>query len=145
MQQQPQFTKDQRNFLALEFHKRRGTRDFKAGLIRDFQTKFPTARTPSTNTLKRIWQKQVDLGTVLNCNSKASPGNTHSGRVKSSTTLVMKNDFKAVLDWDCVKREVHLSIPGSVKEALVHFQHEMQQVTNQPLYQPMVQQFSKQN
>ena len=33
----PQFRKEERNFLMMEFHKRKGGRDFLPGLIQDFQ------------------------------------------------------------------------------------------------------------
>ena len=55
-----QFTKDERNFIALEYHKRKDGYGFKAGLIRDFQAKFPTARIPGKNILKKIRKKQMN-------------------------------------------------------------------------------------
>ena len=36
------------------------------------------------------------------------------------------------MDWDYQKREVHLSMPGYVKEALKRFQHELTKIQNQP-------------
>ena len=99
-----QFTKDERNFIALEYHKRKDGYGFKAGLIRDFQAKFPTARVPGTNNLKRIWKKQLNHGTVLNLNSKTSPGQTFSGR-RTTTTPAMKTAVKTVLDRDVQKRD----------------------------------------
>ena len=36
------------------------------------------------------------------------------------------------LDWDYIKREVHLSIPGYVQDALVRFKHELRKLTHQP-------------
>ena len=102
---QAQFSKDVRNFLAHEYHKRKDHYGFKAGLVRDFQAKFPNARVPGKNTLTWIWQKQMDHGTVLNCNSKTSPGQNCSGRSRTSTTPAMKTAVKAVLDRDAVKRE----------------------------------------
>ena len=36
------------------------------------------------------------------------------------------------LDWDYKKRQVHLSMPGYVNEALTQFQHEMRKLKDQP-------------
>ena len=79
MPPQAQFSLAQRNFLAFEYHKRKGTNNFKAGIERDFLAKFPGARVPGKDQMRRIWVKQMGKGTVNNCNSKSSPGDTHSG------------------------------------------------------------------
>ena len=34
------------------------------------------------------------------------------------------------LDWDYIKRAVHLSIPGYVKDALIRFKHELRKLTH---------------
>ena len=57
MAQRPQFTVQQRNFLVLEYHKRRGTRNFKNQLVQDFVEKFPDTRVPSKNVMKKMWEK----------------------------------------------------------------------------------------
>ena len=44
----PQFTMQQRNFLVFEYHKNKGTRDFKDQILSNFQAKFPGVRQPST-------------------------------------------------------------------------------------------------
>ena len=44
---------------------------------------FPDARIPSRTAVYKIYLKFNTKGTVLNCNSKASPGTTHSGRKKN--------------------------------------------------------------
>lgn len=36
------------------------------------------------------------------------------------------------LDWDYKKREVHMSIPGYVKEAFARFKHILRKTTDQP-------------
>ena len=95
---------DQRNFLALEYHKRKGTNNFKGGIVQDFLARFPGARTPSKNTLKNIWRKQLDKGTVNNCNSKSSPGDTHSGRPTTQRTAPNIAAVKAVMDRDATKQ-----------------------------------------
>ena len=100
----PQYTMEQRNFLAMEYHKKKGTRGFKDELIQDFLTKFPNARRPSTNHLQNIWSKQIMKGTVLNCNSKSSPGITHSGRRRTVRTDPNKRRVKQVMDRDAVKQ-----------------------------------------
>ena len=78
---------EERNFLMIEYHKRKGGRDFLPGLIRDFQAQFPATRAPTPKTIRAILKKQVEKGTVLNCNSANSPGATHSGR-RRTTRLI---------------------------------------------------------
>ena len=36
------------------------------------------------------------------------------------------------IDWDYVKRQVHLSMPGYCKEALTRFKHKLRKVNDQP-------------
>ena len=99
----PQFGKDERNFLMMEFHKRKGTRDFLPGLIQDFQAQFPGTRAPPPKTIRAIYKKQVAKGTVLNCNSVSSPGDTHSGRRRTTRTDQNKQAVKALMDRDAPK------------------------------------------
>ena len=42
MPPRPQFSQPQWSFLAMEFHRRRGTKNFLPGLLVDFAAKFPT-------------------------------------------------------------------------------------------------------
>ena len=86
MPPRPQFTMPQRNFLAFEYHKMKGKKKFKAEILRRFRLKFPGVRDPGTHQMKRIWEKQMLKGTVNNCNSKSSPGATHSGRTRTVRT-----------------------------------------------------------
>ena len=72
----PQFSVDERNFLCLEYHKRKGHRDFLPGLLEEFSVKFPEARIPAHSTVRKIYSKQMRNGTVVNCNSKSSPGDS---------------------------------------------------------------------
>ena len=95
-----QFDQPQRSFLTLEFHKRRGTRDFLPGLLADFAAQFPGARVPSRQAISDMHKKFVTLGTINNVNSKSSPGASHSGRPKTSTSDQNKQRVKAVLDRD---------------------------------------------
>jgi len=99
----PQFSMDQRNFLAFEYHKRRGTRDFHPQLLQDFAAIFPVARIPSKNQVRNIWKKQMTKGTINNCNTKASPGVTHSGRPRTARTQANNVRVKAVMDRDSTK------------------------------------------
>ena len=46
--------------------------NFKSALLDNFQARFPGKRRPGKNQLQRIWQKQILLGSVNNCNSKTS-------------------------------------------------------------------------
>jgi inhibitor of nuclear factor kappa-B kinase subunit alpha len=100
----PQFSLEQRNFLMLEYHKRRGTMDFLPGLIADFQAEFPGARIPALSTIRKIYKKQKGKGTVLNCNSAKSPGDSNSGRRRTSRTPENKEAVKEVMDRDAPKR-----------------------------------------
>ena len=81
-----QFDMEHRNFLMMEYHKRKGYRDFLHPLLQDFRAKFPGVRLPATSTIRRIFKKQSEKGTVLNCNSASSPGDTHSGRRRTVRT-----------------------------------------------------------
>ena len=69
MPPRPQFTMAQRNFLAFEYHKLKGKKKFKSEILQKFRLKFPGVRVPGTHQMKRIWEKQMLLGTVNNCNS----------------------------------------------------------------------------
>ena len=109
MPPQAQYTKDQRNYLVLEYHRRRGTRDFKPQLVIDFRAKFPGARAPGKDTMKRMWEKQIKLGTILNCNSITSPGDTHSGRPRTSRTPTHMVWVKTVMDRDAPKVKIILN------------------------------------
>ena len=70
-------------------------------LTNDFQAKFPTARVRDQTTIRRIWKKQIENVTVLN--SKESPGETYSGRKKTSTDTATRDRVKQVLDRDALK------------------------------------------
>ena len=110
MPPQAQYTKDQRNYLVLEYHKRRGTKGFKPQLVLDFLVRFPRARAPGKNTIKRLWEKQTEKGTILNCNSMTSPGETHSGRPRTSRTPTNMARVKTVMDRDAPKVKIMLNI-----------------------------------
>ena len=99
-----QYSREQRNFLALEFYRRRGTRNFFPGLLTDFQNRYPGARQPAESTVRRLCAKQLSLGTVNNCNSKSSPGASYSGRPRTKRTPPNAQEVKNVLDRDKNKR-----------------------------------------
>ena len=88
----------------MEFHRRRGTKNFLPGLPADFAAQFPDARVPSERVIRDLHKKFLALGRINNKNSKSSPGVTHSGRPKSSTSDQNKQRVKVVLDRDRVKR-----------------------------------------
>ena len=90
MPPRPQYSRQQRNFLVLEHHKRRGTRNCHTLLVRDYLAMFPGSRTPSKQAVRNMWRKQNELGTVNNCNSKVSPGDSHSHRELSELLLSSK-------------------------------------------------------
>ena len=83
---------------------RKGTKNFIPGLLTDFQNKFPGARVPDPTTICRLCRKQLAKGTVNNCNSKASPGPTHSGRPRTARTPPNAQEVKNVLDRDKIKQ-----------------------------------------
>ena len=74
MPPRPQFDQPQRSFLAMEFHKRRGTKNFVPGLLADFAVQFPGARVPSRRAISDMHKKFFALGTINNVNSASSPG-----------------------------------------------------------------------
>ena len=84
--------------MVFEYHKRKATRDFVSILINDFLTKFPGARKPGKNAIRDMWLKQMFLGTVNNCNSKASPGDTHSGIPRTQRVQPVISSVKQVID-----------------------------------------------
>ena len=104
MPPRPQFTREQRNFILLEYAKRRGGRNFFQGIMADFQLKFPGVRIPDKKTVRNLYNKQVKNGTVNNCNSKSSPGDSHSGRPRSGRSPQNIADVKVVMDRDATKR-----------------------------------------
>ena len=103
MPPRPQFTRDERNFLAFEYHKHKGTRCFRDKVLDAFVAKFPGARRPSINQMRDVWKKQFKNGTVNNCNSKSSPGETHSGRPKTARSPPNIQAVKDKCDRDAQK------------------------------------------
>ena len=103
MPPRPQFDQPQRSYLAMEFHKLRGKRDFLPGLLAGFAAQFPGARVPSRQAISDMHKKFFLLGTINNVNSASSPGASHSGRPKTSTSDQNKQRVKAVMDRDRVK------------------------------------------
>ena len=69
-----QFDQPQRLFLAMKFHKLRGTRDFVPGQLADFAVQFPGARVPSWRAISDMHKKFFALGTINNENSASCPG-----------------------------------------------------------------------
>ena len=59
-------------FSIARITQKKGVRGFKSALLDNFQARFPGTRRPGKNQLQRIWQKQILLGSVNNCNSKTS-------------------------------------------------------------------------
>ena len=104
MPPRPQLTRDQRNFVLLEYAKKKGGKNFFQGLFAAYQVKFPGARVPDETTVRRLYQKQKQNGTVNNCNSKSSPGASYSGRRRSGRSPQNIAGAKAVMDRDATKR-----------------------------------------
>ena len=53
--------------------------------------------------MKKIWEKQMKLGTVNNCCSKVSPGDSYSGRPKSARSNENVERVRATMDRDALK------------------------------------------
>ena len=102
-----QYSAEQRNFILIEYVKEKtksktGTKDFYNKVIiilnsicifklnlqvkASFQAKYPGSPVQEKPTIRRIFLKQNKHFTLHNLNSKASPGDTHSGRRKSART-----------------------------------------------------------
>ena len=73
-QPRPQFTMEQRNFLALEYHKHKGTRNFKDQLLADFQAKFPGVRVPGKNIMAKILKKQMERVQLITVTARTALG-----------------------------------------------------------------------
>ena len=99
----PQYTMQQRNFLAHEYHKRKGSNNFKHQFIADCMVKFPGAGISNKNTIGKIWTNQLEKGTVNNCNRKSSHGDSFSGRPRTARTPANTVLVKGVMDRDAVK------------------------------------------
>ena len=100
----PQFTKEQRNFLMLEYHKRKGKQNFYPSLFDDYELCFPEARVPAKSTIRDLLKKQAEKGIILNCYKASSPGDSHSGRRYTVNTPENIEAVKAVLDRDKDKK-----------------------------------------
>ena len=100
-----QFMPSERNFLVLEYHKKRdrGRQGFFDEILVDFQQKFPTSRIPSKRAIIKMHKKQMEKGTVPNTNSKSSPGASHSGRRKTARSPQNVAAVKNVMDRDSAK------------------------------------------
>ena len=78
----------------------KGTMNFLPRLLEGFAENFPQCgRVPSKNAIRKMYAKQNKFGTVLNTNSKVSPG-PHSGLRPPVRTAENLDRVKAVLDRD---------------------------------------------
>ena len=59
-----QYTPQQRAFMAAQYNRRSGTRDFVPLIVRDFLIRFPGAMPPSKQTILRQ-AKKLDLHATL--------------------------------------------------------------------------------
>ena len=100
--------------MVLEYHKKRGTRGFKDEIVADFLVKFPGSKIPSKNAIHKMWEKQIRLGTVNNCNSKQSPGDSFCGRTRTVRTEETVQEVKEKMDRDSLK------VMGDVNYSLVN-------------------------
>ena len=99
----PQFTPEQRNCLVMGYGKYKGTQGFFPILAQEFEEKFPGVQIPHRSNIIRMYNKQMSSYTTHNLNSKSSPGVTHSGRPKTSTSPDIVNSVKQVFDRDSLK------------------------------------------
>ena len=56
-----------------------------------------------SSSVHRLYRKLKDKGTINNLNSAASPGQTHSGRPRTSRTPPKCQEVKNVMDRDSTK------------------------------------------
>ena len=68
----PQYTAKMRTFMAVEYNKRAGTRDFVDGIIQDFVARYPGRAPPSQRTILRQAKKLDTFSTLHNLNSKVT-------------------------------------------------------------------------
>ena len=78
----PQFTPQQRLCLAQSHNKHKGTRNCYTKVVQDFAAKFPGVAAPTAKNVRKMALKLANHQTLHNLNSKASPGQSHSGRPK---------------------------------------------------------------
>ena len=98
-----QLTPEQRNCLVMAYERNKGKFKFMTAVTTDYQQKFPGAKVPHINTIKNVHNKQMKYFTTHNLNSKASPGDTHSGRPRTVRTPPNLQAEKDVLDRDSAK------------------------------------------
>ena len=106
----PQFSCQQRIFLAFEYHKHKGTCGFQNHILVDFQDKFPGVRVPTAKTMNRIREKQMLHGTVNNCDDKKSPSSCNSGRKFIDKIARNKVRVKNIMGMDAVKHMGDLAV-----------------------------------
>ena len=66
----PHYTTEQRTFMAVEYDRNQGTRNFMKDLIGEFQVRYPGAIPPSRMTVYRQFMKLEHFYTLHNINSK---------------------------------------------------------------------------
>ena len=67
-----QYTPQQRTFMAIEYYKNFGTRDFMDDIIADFVARYPGAIPPSRKTIWRQAKHLDHFSTLHNLNSKVN-------------------------------------------------------------------------
>ena len=77
-----QFTDEQHNFIFAKKISLNKPYGGYALLCAAFEERFPGVNPPSDQTVRNIVRKQNAHYTVKNLNSKASPGPSHSGRLR---------------------------------------------------------------
>ena len=82
----PQYSAQQRNFLMIEYAKRKGQRNCIKNIKADFTAKYPGVRCPTKMAIHKIYEKQMKHQTCHNLNSASSPGDSHSGRKRTVRT-----------------------------------------------------------
>ena len=99
-----QFSKDERNFLVMEYHKRRGIKGFKSQLELDFTTKFLESEFLRKMLLRRCGRSRSRWDLFSTATPRAvGPVDTHSGRIRNSRTPANMARVKAVIDRDAPK------------------------------------------
>lgn len=99
-----QFSPEQRTKLMLDYSNLSVLKkNFWPELNQRYMEAFPMSRLPAKNTVRNLMKKQLSKFTMHNCNSKDSPGNTHSGRTRTVVTERNKRRVKRIMDRDSAK------------------------------------------
>ena len=114
-----QFTAEQRAFCVMKYQKYSPSGyNVSSRVLRDFENHFPGVRVPSKSALLKMVAKFDKLFTVHNCNSKSSPGESHSGHRKTVRTPANIEAVRAAVTADTTKELFDPSVNTSSRNSL---------------------------